>query len=178
MDEPLGPKFFANIQTDGPVTSDLFQHRIWLDPAAGDEWQTIVIPFDRFLMLNTGTLADSQIKMMRQAVRTVGISCILEAPRPPGPDANAAPAEKSDVNGAPSALRGGGASITQAAEAAEAAPREGEDDWGRDGTIRPSDQPDASPLRGLKRGQSFRFDLGLMGAKAVGSVEEALELEW
>lgn len=41
--EPPGPKFFINVQTDGPVTSDLFQHRLWLDPAAKDQWQDVMV---------------------------------------------------------------------------------------------------------------------------------------
>lgn len=41
--EPVGPKYFVNIQTDGPVTSDLFQHRLWLGEEEGGEWQTVVV---------------------------------------------------------------------------------------------------------------------------------------
>lgn len=38
-----GPKFFVNIQTDGPVTSDLFQHRLYLDESKGSDWQTVLV---------------------------------------------------------------------------------------------------------------------------------------
>jgi NADH dehydrogenase [ubiquinone] 1 alpha subcomplex assembly factor 1 len=38
-----GPKFFVNIQTDGPVTSDLFQHRLYLDESKGSNWQTVIV---------------------------------------------------------------------------------------------------------------------------------------
>lgn len=38
-----GPKFFVNVQTDGPVTSDLFQHRLTLDESKGDAWQNVVV---------------------------------------------------------------------------------------------------------------------------------------
>lgn len=38
-----GPKFFVNVQTDGPVTSDLFQHRLYLDESKGSDWQTVVV---------------------------------------------------------------------------------------------------------------------------------------
>lgn len=45
LDLPLksGPKFFVNVQTDGPVTSDLFQHRLALDESKGDAWQNVVV---------------------------------------------------------------------------------------------------------------------------------------
>jgi NADH dehydrogenase [ubiquinone] 1 alpha subcomplex assembly factor 1 len=38
-----GPKFFVNVQTDGPVTSDLFQHRLYLDESKGNAWQDVVV---------------------------------------------------------------------------------------------------------------------------------------
>ena len=41
--EPPGPKFFVNVQTDGPVTSDLFQHRLYFDESKGSDWQTVLV---------------------------------------------------------------------------------------------------------------------------------------
>lgn len=38
-----GPKFFVNVQTDGPVTSDLFQHRLVLDESKGNAWQDVIV---------------------------------------------------------------------------------------------------------------------------------------
>lgn len=38
-----GPKFFVNVQTDGPVTSDLFQHRLYLHENKGSDWQTVIV---------------------------------------------------------------------------------------------------------------------------------------
>lgn len=46
LDSPFqkaGPKFFVNVQTDGPVTSDLFQHRLTLDESKGDAWQDVIV---------------------------------------------------------------------------------------------------------------------------------------
>lgn len=40
-----GPKFFVNVQTDGPVTSDLFQHRLFLDESKGNAWQDVIVSF-------------------------------------------------------------------------------------------------------------------------------------
>lgn len=47
-----GPKFFVNVQTDGPVTSDLFQHRLTLDESKGDAWQDVIV--------STSTIKDSK----------------------------------------------------------------------------------------------------------------------
>lgn len=38
-----GPKFFVNVQTDGPVSSDLFQHRLLLDESKGSAWQDVIV---------------------------------------------------------------------------------------------------------------------------------------
>ncbi|MRV34981.1 hypothetical protein GF578_14225, partial [Staphylococcus aureus] len=74
------PLFFVNIQTDGPVTTDLYQHRLFLDDSQGNAWQTITIPFDSFVLTNTGVVAEDQISMMREKILTVGISALIEPP--------------------------------------------------------------------------------------------------
>lgn len=43
LPEKPGPKFFVNVQTDGPVTSDLFQHRLLLDDSKGNAWQDVIV---------------------------------------------------------------------------------------------------------------------------------------
>lgn len=48
-----GPKFFVNIQTDGPVTSDLFQHRLYLDESKGSDWQTVIVSYEPALSLQS-----------------------------------------------------------------------------------------------------------------------------
>ncbi|SCV70176.1 BQ2448_1570 [Microbotryum intermedium] len=75
-----GMRYFVNIQTDGPVRSDLFQHRLWLpspsSPEAPHEWCDVLIPFDDFALTNSGDMSELQIEMYRAKVRTVGISVL------------------------------------------------------------------------------------------------------
>ncbi|GAA6056629.1 hypothetical protein JCM3770_006364 [Rhodotorula araucariae] len=75
-----GMRYFVNIQTEGPVRSDLFQHRLWLPaPATEDaphEWTDVLIPFSDFALTNSGDLSATQLEMLRTEVRTVGISVL------------------------------------------------------------------------------------------------------
>jgi len=87
---PTPPLFYVNVQTDGPVTTDLYQHRLQLDERVGpDAWQTITIPLDAFVLTNTGVVSDVQVSMLRDKVLTVGVSVLMEPPQLP---AGAAPA--------------------------------------------------------------------------------------
>jgi len=67
--------YFVNIQTDGPVTSDLWQHRLFFRRSDGG-WEDIFIPFENFVLTNSGELASQQITMYREKVRTFGISLL------------------------------------------------------------------------------------------------------
>ena len=62
------------------VRTDLFQHRLWLpEPAAESDphsWTDVLIPFSDFALTNSGELSAHQIEMMRQKVRSVGISVL------------------------------------------------------------------------------------------------------
>lgn len=73
-------RYFINIQTDGPVQSDLFQHRLWLpnpsSPEAPHEFTDILIPFSDFTLTNSGDLSEIQIEMLRSRIRTVGVSVL------------------------------------------------------------------------------------------------------
>ncbi|KAI5479875.1 complex I intermediate-associated protein CIA30 [Pseudohyphozyma bogoriensis] len=75
-----GMRYFVNIQTDGPVRSDLFQHRLWLPAPENDDaphrWQDVIIPFKDFTLTNSGDMSENQIEMLRSKVRTVGISVL------------------------------------------------------------------------------------------------------
>ncbi|GAA5866297.1 hypothetical protein JCM1840_004074 [Sporobolomyces johnsonii] len=75
-----GMRYFVNIQTDGPVRSDLFQHRLWLPAPASDdaphEWTDVLIPFSDFTLTNSGDLSAQQMEMLRSKVRTIGISVL------------------------------------------------------------------------------------------------------
>ncbi|CBQ72031.1 related to complex I intermediate-associated protein CIA30 precursor, mitochondrial [Sporisorium reilianum SRZ2] len=150
-----GPKFFVNIQTDGPVTSDLFQHRLYLDESKGSDWQTVVIPFDDFVLTNTGQVSNSQVSMMREKIRTVGISAVLDVPVPPS--ASKPPSKDAP----PSALSRSSRSTDEAQE----------DDWAVDGDLR-ADGGEEGPIRGSKRGATYNFDLGLESVYAVGELDE------
>ena len=39
----LYPRFYVNMQTDGAVSTDIYQHRLWLDDARADAWQTVLV---------------------------------------------------------------------------------------------------------------------------------------
>ncbi|KDN41344.1 NADH:ubiquinone oxidoreductase complex I intermediate-associated protein 30 [Tilletiaria anomala UBC 951] len=170
LKEPPGPKFFINIQTDGPVTSDLFQHRLYLDERMGDAWQTVLVPFDDFVLTNTGQVAMSQMRMMRERIRTVGISVMLEAPSfPVYAVSSLAAAKAGQQSGAPASL------LKTSRSAAE--DKLSEDDWGTDGsltnTAKKNDAGYVAPaVRGRRRGQTYNFDLGIESAVALGSLKE------
>ncbi|KAE8209620.1 hypothetical protein CF327_g6418 [Tilletia walkeri] len=183
-EEKPGPRFFVNIQTDGPVTSDLFQHRLFLDPAKLDEWQTVIIPFDSFVLTNTGTVSLSALKMMREKIRTIGISAVLDLPAIPNsaggvsasptkPSASSSPSSTT-TQGGPNALRkrAGG-------EESDAEGDVGEDDWAADGDLRGSASASTTttPVRGSKRGRSFPFDLAIEQVYAVAHPDEVARLD-
>jgi len=65
-------RYFVNIQTDGVIQTDLYQHRLFLRTPG--EWQTVMIPFRDFVLTNNGMIQEDQIDMMREKVKTVGIS--------------------------------------------------------------------------------------------------------
>ncbi|CAO3693657.1 unnamed protein product [Umbelopsis ramanniana] len=65
-------KYFVNIQTDGVIQTDLYQHRLFLRNPG--EWQTVMIPLRDFVLTNNGMIQEDQIEMMRERVKTVGIS--------------------------------------------------------------------------------------------------------
>ncbi|UZJ51763.1 hypothetical protein CBS101457_001083 [Exobasidium rhododendri] len=154
-----GPKFYVNLQTDGPVTSDLFQHRLFLDESKGNEWQDVVIPLSDFVLLNSGQVSPSQIKMMREKIRTVGLSTMLEHPASVTYTAGKS-AEIVEANSPPNALRSKGGV---------------EDDFGSDGNlIGEDDRPSRETANvGVKRrGASYNFDLGIESISAIS--EEGL----
>lgn len=94
-DPRLRNSYFVNLQTDGPITTDLWQHRLYFQRNDGG-WEDVFvcpihtlpfawaptdhnafkIPFENFILTNTGELVQHQIAMMRERVRTVGISLL------------------------------------------------------------------------------------------------------
>jgi len=67
--------YFVNIQTDGPISTDLWQHRLFFRKGEG-QWEDVFIPLDDFVLTNTGEIVDHQITMYRERVRSVGISLL------------------------------------------------------------------------------------------------------
>ncbi|ORX58821.1 NADH:ubiquinone oxidoreductase complex I intermediate-associated protein 30 [Hesseltinella vesiculosa] len=65
-------KYFVNIQTDGVIQTDLYQHRLFLRTPG--QWETVMIPFRDFILTNNGIIQEQQIEMFREKVKTVGIS--------------------------------------------------------------------------------------------------------
>lgn len=74
-----GMKYFVNIQTEGPVSTDIFQHRLWLGQTG--KWEDVLIPLADFALTNKGQIMNNQLEMPRESIRTVGIS-VLEKPGP------------------------------------------------------------------------------------------------
>ncbi|KDQ59168.1 hypothetical protein JAAARDRAFT_127977 [Jaapia argillacea MUCL 33604] len=67
--------YYVNIQTDGPITTDLWQHRLYFGRNDGS-WEDLYIPFEDFVLTNAGEVAPNQISMLRHRIRTVGISIL------------------------------------------------------------------------------------------------------
>ncbi|KAI8604807.1 NADH:ubiquinone oxidoreductase intermediate-associated protein 30 [Dissophora ornata] len=94
-------KYFVNLQTDGVVPTDLYQHRLFLKTPG--EWETVLIPFKDFILTNQGFIQEEQIEIFRERVKNVGVSIIDRKSGPfeleiecisavnTGPDPNARP---------------------------------------------------------------------------------------
>ncbi|KAG0379841.1 hypothetical protein BGX24_011361 [Mortierella sp. AD032] len=67
-------KYFVNLQTDGFVPTDLYQHRLFLKTPG--EWETVLIPFKDFILTNQGFIQEDQIEIFRERVKNVGVSII------------------------------------------------------------------------------------------------------
>ena len=88
---------------------------------------------------------------MREKIRTVGISAVLDVPVPPS--ASQPPSKDAP----PSAL-------------SRKSRTEEEDDWAVDGDLKADGGEEA--MRGSKRGSTYNFDLGLESVYAIGELEE------
>ena len=67
-----------NVQTESIVYTDLHQHR--LHARKPGEWETVLIEFTSFVRTNHGEVVEPQTEMLRQKVRTVGISLTDRVP--------------------------------------------------------------------------------------------------
>jgi len=67
--------YFVNIQTEGPTNEDLWQHRLYFTRDDGG-WEDVFIQFDHFVMTKAGTINTQPVRMLRERVRSVGISLL------------------------------------------------------------------------------------------------------
>ncbi|KAG6909959.1 hypothetical protein DXG01_014228 [Tephrocybe rancida] len=67
--------YFANIQTNGPMSSDLWQHRLYFQ-RNDNSWEDLFMPFDNFVRTNSGELSENQITMAKDGIRSIGISLL------------------------------------------------------------------------------------------------------
>ncbi|WFD35446.1 hypothetical protein MCUN1_002300 [Malassezia cuniculi] len=179
------PRFFVNVQTDGPVSTDIYQHRLWLDESKGDEWQTVTLALDDFVLTNSGVVSDSQVEMMRERILSVGISVLLQ---PPSVFGDAKESKGVYVDAVPPPERG--ASSTSAAAAAAETSSSAASAAQTPNIFRRSDglppppirlggSPAAAagdPVRGSKRSGTHEFDLGIHSIWAVATPEQSAEL--
>ncbi|KAF6222917.1 hypothetical protein HO133_000968 [Letharia lupina] len=75
-----GRKYFVNVQTESIVHTDLHQHR--LHARKPGEWETVLIEINAFVRTNHGEVVEPQTEMMRQKVRTLGVSLTDRVPGP------------------------------------------------------------------------------------------------
>lgn len=75
-----GRKYFVNIQTESIVFEDLHQHRLHTQKPG--EWETVLIGLHAFVRTNHGEVIEPQNEMMRQKVRTIGMSLTDRVPGP------------------------------------------------------------------------------------------------
>lgn len=67
--------YFVNIQTDGPISTDLWQHRLYFRHQ-DNTWEDVFIPFDNFVRTSLGEMSANQMKMYREKIKSVGISML------------------------------------------------------------------------------------------------------
>jgi len=67
--------YYVNLQMEGPITADIWQHRLFFNRGDG-AWEDIYIPLDDFVLTNAGEVASHQITMARDKVRSIGISLL------------------------------------------------------------------------------------------------------
>ena len=75
-----GRNYFVNVQTESVVPTDLHQHR--LHARKPGEWETVLIAWNEFVRTNHGSIVEPQSEMMRQRVKSVGISLTDRIPGP------------------------------------------------------------------------------------------------
>lgn len=178
--EPPGPKYYVNVQSANVNLAnpfDLFQHRLWLDPRAGNEWQTVVIPFDAFAAFAQGTVQFSERKMHRDAIASVGISAFVDPP-------NGVLARRPGAIGSRglAALRRADASANPVKMDGSQTRTETDEEEPSSGLYKADEslfRPDENTAPQRPKTQTFNFDLGIESAIATGtgSMDELFLLE-
>ncbi|KAJ8483435.1 hypothetical protein ONZ45_g14600 [Pleurotus djamor] len=74
MTEDVSLHRYLALRTDGPISTDLWQHRLYFQRDGG--WEDLYIPFDNFVLTNSGEIAETQITMYRERIRSIGISIL------------------------------------------------------------------------------------------------------
>ncbi|KAF9484324.1 complex I intermediate-associated protein CIA30 [Pholiota conissans] len=67
--------YFVNIQTSGPVQTDLWQHRLFFRKH-NNSWEDVFIPFTSFVRTNAGEMSEYQMEMMTESIKSIGISLL------------------------------------------------------------------------------------------------------
>jgi len=75
-----GRKYYINMQADGIEPTDLHQHRVYVRKPGN--WETIVIGLDDFVRTNNGALSEPQSEMLKQKIRSIGLSLTDRLPGP------------------------------------------------------------------------------------------------
>ncbi|KAK4211812.1 putative complex I protein [Rhypophila decipiens] len=75
-----GRAYLVNIQTDSIVSTDLHQHRLFTTKPG--EWETVLIKWNDFVRTNMGYVVEPQTEMLRQKVKSIGVSLTDRVPGP------------------------------------------------------------------------------------------------
>ncbi|PHH64077.1 hypothetical protein CDD81_5070 [Ophiocordyceps australis] len=67
-----GRSYFINIQTESIEPTDLHQHRLFARRPG--QWETVMVKWNDFVRTNHGFVVEPQTELLRQKVRTLGIS--------------------------------------------------------------------------------------------------------
>jgi len=156
--------WFVNIQTDGPVRSDLFQHRLPLSTSqllqgkGYNQWQTVHVPLNGFVLTNSGTLSDTQIPMMKNKIRTVGFSILGGGREPGGPS-----------TGLETGRRGSYPELDMVEDDLTPEAKEARDESLRPTSLRPDEKPADEEEHGaaMLGGIEGKFELGIREVRAV-----------
>jgi len=67
--------YFVNVQTDSPVSGELWQHRLYFRKDDGS-WEDIFIPFSAFVLTSFGELSPGSSTLVGDNLRWLGISLL------------------------------------------------------------------------------------------------------